>query len=407
MKLYRNIKISRKTLMEHKFRTILALIGITIGVAAVIIMVAIGNGAQKEVLDRIQEMGSNLVTVNSGQVKTFAGRKRQIGNVTTLIPKDAAAILQECPSVSMVAPSQSKKIKVKYSSFTTTTNILGTTPDFPDVRNFSVVNGAFFSEEEEKAALRVAVIGKSVQNYLFEGNDPIGEIIRIGKVPFEVIGVLSEKGVNSDGVDEDDQIIIPLNTALRRVFNLTYINTIYVQVKDKESMDSAVREIGELLRERHRLIRQEKSDDFTIQNQIDVIEAEKETTDAFTLLIAGVAGISLFVGGIGILAIMLITIKERKGEIGLRMAIGARPKEILIQFLAESAMLGVAGGLLGIFIGITVSHSLGIFTDWATEISILSVVISIGFSLSVGLFFGVYPARKASLMDPIDALRSE
>ncbi|MGD9487029.1 MAG: ABC transporter permease [Calditrichaceae bacterium] len=407
MKLYRNIKISRKTLLEHKFRTILALIGITIGVAAVIIMVAIGNGAQKEVLDRIQEMGSNLVTVNSGQVKSFAGRKRQIGNVTTLIPKDAAAVAQECPSVALVAPSQSKKMKIKYSNFTTTTNVLGTTSDFLTIRNFTVSNGAFFSDADDKASLRVAVIGKSIQDYLFEGDDPLGEIIRIGKVPFEVIGVLTEKGVNSDGVDEDDQIIIPLNTALRRVFNLTYINTIYVQVKNKESMDPAVQEIGELLRERHRLIKKGKSDDFTIQNQIDVIEAEKETTDAFTLLIAGVAGISLLVGGIGILAIMLITIKERKGEIGLRMAIGARPKEILIQFLAESAMLGVTGGLLGILIGVTGSYSLGILTDWATEISVLSIIISIGFSLSVGLFFGVYPARKASLMDPIDALRSE
>jgi len=407
MKIYRNIIISRKILLTHKLRTILALTGITIGVAAVILMIAIGRGAQSEVLSRIEEMGSNLLIVNSGQVRIFAGRKRQIVYVTTLTVKDSKAIAMECPSTALTAPAQTKKLKVKYGNLTTSTTILGTTPDFQEIRNFSIDTGSFFSEKENTAALRIAVIGSKVQENLFEGDDPIGEIIRIGKIPFEIIGVLESKGVNADGVDDDDQIIIPVNTALRRVFNLDYINMIYVKIKNSESMRRADAEIRKLLRERHRLERRAKQDDFTIQNQADVLEAKQETTDAFTMLITGIAAVSLLVGGIGILAIMLIAIKERTSEIGLRMAVGARPRDILVQFLSEASILGLTGAAIGLITGLSGAFFLGIATEWKTEISWQSVVFSIVFSLSVGIFFGVYPARKASLLDPIDALRAE
>ncbi len=407
MKNYRNIKITRNALLIHKMRTLLALVGITIGVAAVILMVAIGNGAQKEILDRIEQMGTNLIVVNAGQARVVAGRRRQVSNVTTLTLKDSKAISEECYTVSLTAPAQSKKFKVKYGNYLTNTTVLGTVPEFQDIRNFSTAKGEFFSETENRAGQRVAVIGKSVQENLFNNDDPIGEIIHIGKVPFTVIGVFKEKGVNSEGVDEDDQIIIPLNTALRRVFNISYINTVFIQVKSSKMMNQAVEEIKELLRDRHRLERLSKPDDFTIQSQADVLETEKETSDTFTLLIVGIAAISLFVGGIGILAIMLMSIKERTNEIGLRMAVGARPRDILLQFLSEASILGLFGGLTGVIIGVAGSIIIGFSTEWETAISISSIFVSIGFSLSIGLFFGVYPARNASLLDPIEALRSE
>ena len=393
--------------MLHKMRTVLALLGIIIGVSAVIIMVAIGRGAQKEVLGKIEEMGTNLIVVNAGQVRTFAGRKRQTGNVITLTLRDAKAIKMECPSVRLTAPAQSKKLQVKYGSLSTKTSVVGTTPDFQEIRNFHVAKGEFFTEEENRASLRLAVLGQTVVKNIFENEDPIGETIRIRKIPFTVIGVMQAKGVDINGVDQDDQIIIPINTALRRVFNLTYLSMIYVQAKDNRSIDAAIEEVTELLRERHHLTRHAKPDDFTIQNQADVLKTQKEATNTFTMLIGSIAAISLLVGGIGILAIMLMVIRERTNEIGLRMAVGARKKDILMQFLLESLMLSIAGGFLGIMLGISGSLTIGLFTNWSASLSILSIIIAFAFSLLVGLFFGVYPARRASLLDPIEALRSE
>jgi len=407
MKIYQSLKISRRALLLHKMRTVLALLGIIIGVSAVIIMVAIGRGAQKEVLGKIEEMGTNLIVVNAGQVRTFAGRKRQTGNVITLTLRDAKAIKMECPSVRVTAPAQSKKLQVKYGSLSTKTSVVGTTPDFQEIRNFHVAKGEFFTEEENRASLRLAVLGQTVVKNIFENEDPIGETIRIRKIPFTVIGVMQAKGVDINGVDQDDQIIIPINTALRRVFNLTYLSMIYVQAKDNRSIDAAIEEVTELLRERHHLTRHAKPDDFTIQNQADVLKTQKEATNTFTMLIGSIAAISLLVGGIGILAIMLMVIRERTNEIGLRMAVGARKKDILMQFLLESLMLSIAGGFLGIMLGISGSLTIGLFTNWSASLSILSIIIAFAFSLLVGLFFGVYPARRASLLDPIEALRSE
>jgi len=343
MKIYSSMKISQRALFAHKMRTVLALLGIIIGVSAVIIMVAIGRGAQKEVLGKIEEMGTNLIVVNAGQVRTFAGRKRQTGNVITLIIRDARAISSECPSVRLTAPVQSKRLQVKYGNLNTQTSIVGSTPDFQSIRNFYTQKGEFFTNEENRASLRVAVLGQTVVANLFGSNDPIGETIRIRKIPFEVIGVLKKKGVDINGVDQDDQIIIPINTALRRVFNLTYLNTIYVQAKDSQSLDEAAAEVKALLRRRHHLTRHAKPDDFTIQNQADVLKTQKEAANTFTGLIGGIAAISLLVGGIGILAIMLMIIRERTGEIGLRMALGARRKDVLVQFLLESLIMSLSG----------------------------------------------------------------
>jgi putative ABC transport system permease protein len=242
---------------------------------------------------------------------------------------------------------------------------------------------------------------------LFEGSNPVGESIRVGKVTFEVIGVMESKGVDLNGADQDDQVFIPIRTALRRVFNLPYINTINIQATSTETMGRAAAQSTEILRDRHRLNKQQKPDDFTIQSQADLLEAQRETTDTFTMLIGSIAGISLLVGGIGILAIMLIAIRERTNEIGLRMAVGASRKDIMTQFVIEASILGVGGGLVGILLGILGAVSVRIATSWAVSISPDSVGLAFGFSLLVGLFFGVYPARRASLLDPITALRSE
>ncbi len=407
MKIARSIRISRKQLAAHKPRTALALLGIVIGVSAVIIMVAIGNGAQEEVLSKIEAMGTNLLVVNAGQVQKSAGQQQIRGTVTTLTLADADAIVRECSVVKAAVPVQSKKIQVKHSNLSTNTTVVGTTVEFQEVRNFRVATGIFFTDEENLASRRVAILGQSVVTNLFEGHDPIGETIRIGKVPFEVVGVMEAKGVDLNGFDQDDQIFIPIRTALRRVLNLSYINTINIQTTSAEAMARAVAQITEVLRERHRLNKQRKLDDFTIQNQSDLLEAQRETTDTFTMLVGSIAGISLLVGGIGILAIMLIAIRERTNEIGLRMAVGASRKDIMTQFILEASILGVGGGLVGILIGILGAFFVRIGTLWAVSISADSVGLAFVFSLLVGLFFGVYPARKAAMLDPIVALRSE
>lgn len=407
MKITKSIKISRSQLLSHKLRTGLALLGIIIGVSAVIIMVAIGNGAQKEVLSLIESMGTDLIIINAGQVQRTSGRQQISGTVTTLTLKDADIIATECPDIKIAVPVQTKKMQVKWGNLATNTTITGTTTDFQKVRNFYSEHGDFFTEEDNKASIRNAVLGQTVVKNLFGSRDPIDETIRIGRVTFNVIGIMELKGVDLNGVDQDDQIFIPLQTALRRVFNLTFINTINVQPSSTEKMQNAVIQVSELLRDRHRLERLNKPDDFTIQTQFELLETQKETTDTFTTLIVSIASISLLVGGIGILAIMLIAIKERINEIGLRMAVGASKKDILIQFIIEASILSISGGIIGIIFGVAISIIMSLATKWNLSISIPSIIYSFIFSLMVGMFFGVYPARKASLLDPIEALKDE
>ncbi|MBN2090264.1 ABC transporter permease [candidate division KSB1 bacterium] len=407
MKIARSIKISRKQLLAHKLRTVLALVGIIIGVSAVIVMVAIGNGAQNEVLSKIEAMGTNLIVVNAGQVQKSVGRMQIRGVVTTLQLENAEALQRSLPLIEYAAPVQSKKMQVKFGNLSSNTTIVGTSIDFPNVRNFHPAEGYFFTEEENRASRRVAVLGQTVVKNLFDTAKPIGETIRIGRIPFQVIGVMESKGVDLNGVDQDDQVFIPIKTALRRVFNQNYINSIQIQVVSQDKMVLAQQQIRKLLRELHRLSRRDKEDDFTIQNQTDLLETQRETTDTFTTLIASIAGISLLVGGIGILAIMLIAIRERTNEIGLRLAVGASRRDISLQFVIESAIMSVGGGIIGIFIGIIASLIIAFGTEWATSISLSSILYSSGFSLLIGLFFGVYPAQKAARLDPIVALRSE
>ncbi len=406
MKIYRSLKISQKTLLAHKLRTALALLGIIVGVSAVIIMIAIGNGAEEEVVSKIEAMGTNLVIVNAGEIKTTGGRQFR-GTVTTLTLADVDAIEKNISSIIGAAPIQTKKLQVKYGNLSTSTTIVGSTPNFTSVRNFKIEKGVFFTDMEDKASMRVAVLGAGVVKNIYRNDDPINSTIRIGKVPFKVIGILESKGVDMYGTDQDDQIIMPIRTALRRVFNQTNISSIYLEIDKQDNMEMAVTTVKEILGEKHKLDKKNKPDDFTIQNQIDLIEAQKETSDTFTALTASIAGVSLIVGGIGILAVMLLSIRERTNEIGLRMAVGARRKDIKTQFIFESSFLSIGGGIIGIFIGIMASLSIKYIFDWSIVISLTSIMLSFGFSMAIGLFFGVYPAHRASLLDPINALRSE
>jgi putative ABC transport system permease protein len=406
MKLLKGTKIAIKTLGAHKMRTALAVIGIVIGVSAVVLMVAIGRGAQEAVLKKIQGLGTNLIIVTAGKVRVIAGRPRQTGNITSLTVRDAEALAVESSAIGGAAPFQGKKYLVKYGEASTNTVVSGTTPDFSGIRNFRPAMGRFFTDDEVKASMRVAVIGRTIVRNLFEGRAVIGEMIRINNVPFEVIGVLEEKGVNAIGQDDDDQILVPITTVMRRLMNVIYVNNVYVAARDVSLMDKAVADIASILRERHHL-KPGKEDDFSIQNQMDILRAEQETSETFTMLLGGIAAISLLVGGVGILAIMLISIKERTREIGLRRALGARRKDVLLQFLMEALVLSIAGGLLGAVLGVLGSFVVGWTSELPTSVSVPSVFIAFFFSAAIGLFFGIYPAKRAAELDPIYALRSE
>lgn len=406
MKITKNIIISQKILLTHKVRTALSLSGIIIGICAVIIMVSIGRGTEEKIISQITSMGSNLLIVSAGQVKVIAGRARQTKLVTTLEPRDADEILSRASVVNYAVPAQSKKMQVKYGNLSTKTTIVGTTPDILMVRNYTLSEGRFFDDDENRGMRRVAVLGQTVVKNIFGRQDPVGETVRIGRVPFEVIGVLAPRGLDINGTDQDDQIIIPLKTALRRLFNLTYINTIYVQARDSQSMKQAEAEIRAILRQTHHL-RRGRPDDFTIQNQASVLEAQRQSSQTFTLLTTAIAAVSLIVGGIGILAVMLISVRERTKEIGIRRAVGARKIDILIQFLSESLILSIGGGIIGIVSGISLSAAIAAYAGWPFRIPVELVALSFVCTMGIGIIFGVYPAKKAADLDPISALQFE
>ena len=406
MRLIKGSRIALKAVTAHKLRALLAAVGIVVGVAAVIVMLAVGEGAKREVLGKIQGLGTNILIVSAGQLKSIAGRPQLVGHVTTLDLRDAKAILEECPAVARVAPIQSRKLAVKYGAGTTNTSVVGTSADFPTVREFQTIVGRFFDADEVQGAQRVAVVGQTVLANLGVGRTLVGETLRINNVPFEVIGILEPKGVNYAGIDEDDQILIPISTALRRLFNLTYLSSLYIQAKDEQAMGTGARQVTNLLSERHR-IKAGQPEDFTIQTQTEILEAAQETSQTFSLLLGSIAGISLFVGGIGILAMMVISVRERTKEIGIRRAVGARRRDILVQFILEATALSLAGGFFGSLVGVAGGVLLARATGWPTAISPVAILMAFGVSAAIGIFFGAYPARRAARLDPIVALRAE
>jgi len=400
------IRTALRALRAHKVRTGLALLGIVIGVAAVVAMVAIGQGTRAEVLRKVESMGTDLLTVSAAQLRVIAGRQQQAGAVAiTLTEEDAQAIAEEVPSVAVVAPAQNQRLQAKFEDQITTTSVVGTTPDYQTVRNVHPIAGEFFDEEQGRSSARVAVLGQTVVLNLFAGADPVGETIRLGRVPFTVIGVLEPKGLDISGKDQDDQIFIPLRTALRRVFNLTYLSAIYVSAREADRMEAAATAITDLLRERHRL-RPGAADDFVVQNQAAVLQAQAAVSGTFTLLLGSLGGVSLLVGGVGILAIMLISVRERTREIGIRRALGARRKDILLQFLIETSLLSVIGGVSGVVIGVAAGKVVSLATGWPMLIPWVMALVAVVFSALLGFLFGVYPARKAAALDPIIALRA-
>ena len=394
-----------QAMAANRLRTFLTALGIIIGVAAVVLMVSVGEGTQKQVTDSIRSMGSNLLIVRSGS-RTQGGVRMGAGGTPTLTEMDAQAIAQ-LPGTLMTAPMVTGGVQVIYGPNNWSTSAVGTNANFLRIRNWDLAEGRDFTESEIQGGMRVALIGQDVATQLFGIDDPIGQVIRIKQSPFRVIGLLSVKGQTLDGRSQDDTIIVPLRTAQRQLFGTQFQGTvafILVQAKSDSVMSSLQRNIELLLRQRHHL-GEHAVDDFTVTNMAEVTEAATKITGMLSILLGAIASISLFVGGIGIMNIMMVSVTERTREIGIRMALGARRADIMLQFLMESVIITVSGGIIGILGGIglaLLAHRM--FNIW-TLISSSPVVLAFGVSVAVGIFFGLYPAHKASRMRPIDALR--
>lgn len=406
MKIKPSLTITLTALKTHKTRTFLASLGIMIGIAAVIIMVAIGRGSQQEVMDVIAGMGENLITINAGEMKRRGGRLRLTGNVTTLTPRDADKLLEEVGELEKIAPFESRALKVKYGNFASETQVSGSTHDYMEIRQYRVAQGEFFTEKDLKLSRRVAVIGQTAVENIFGEEDPLGKTLRINAVPFEVVGILAPKGLDTDGRDQDDIILIPLTTLLRRLINQTFVSIIYAKAASKQKIDAAIEGIQAVLRERHQL-NDEADDDFTIVSQLDIEEMKRETTELFTKLIVSIAAISLVVGGIGVLAVMLISVKERTREIGIRRAVGATRADITQQFLLESLVIGALGGGVGVACGVGITLGVNHWGPWVLILDVPSILFASGVCLGIALMFGIFPAVKASRLDPMTALTVE
>jgi putative ABC transport system permease protein len=402
----RNAILSCQILAAHKLRTLLSLTGVVVGVGAVILMVSVGRGAEKRILDRIRGMGTDLIIVNAAPARLMIGRQRTVATVTTLTPEDAHAIAEECSCVVATAPAVNKSLVVRWEGNNTTTTVTGMAADGFRIRNIAFGSGRAFDADEDRTRRRVAVLGPTVVKNLFGGADPVGEQIPIERAPFEVIGVTRPRGIDANGTDQDDMVLVPLETALRRLLNIPYIHTIYIQACNSQRLTRVEREVREFLRQRQRLP-EGRPDTFTIQNQTTLLKTERETAHSMTLLIGSVAGIALLVGGVGILAVMLISVRERTREIGLRRAVGARRRDVQIQFLLEAALLAGTGGILGVLAGIAATHVSAALGIWGTVFSWPAAALGFAFSLTVGLVFGIYPALRAAHLEPIVALRFE
>jgi len=408
MRILASLKVALRALRTNKMRSFLTMLGIIIGVGAVIVMVAIGTGATEMISQQIASMGSNLIMVLPGAT-TSGGARMGLGTVSTLTSDDARAIKEECPAVKEVAPIWGGVTQVVYGNQNWNTGVNGTTPAFFSVREWPMADGRLFTEQEVTGAVKVAVVGQSVVDNLFGSENPLGQIIRIKKVPFTVIGVLDRKGQSARGDDQDDVVYIPLTTSQKKVFGSTLPRTvriILVQAQDLTRMAEAENQVNDLLKQRHRTQPGQLAD-FTVRNLTEIMATAEQSAKIMSLLLGSIALVSLLVGGIGIMNIMLVSVTERTREIGIRMAVGARSRDILFQFLTESIVLSLVGGLIGIGLGIIGSKVMAYFTEWSIVISYSALLMSFSFSAAVGIFFGFYPARKAARLNPIEALRYE
>lgn len=402
------IRISFKALKRNKMRSALTMLGIIIGVGAVIAMIAVGAGAREKIASQISSMGSNLIMVLPGAT-TAGGVRMGSGTQPTLTLNDAEAIQKECPAVSEVAPILNGVAQVVHGSQNWATGVIGTTPGMLTVREWPLDSGRPFTQQDVRNATKVCLIGKTVVDNLFGDDDPIGKVVRIKKVPFTVIGVLSVKGQSPQGQDQDDAIHVPVTTAQKKLFGTAFpgmVRTIMVKAKSTGDLASAEKQIIELLRQRHH-IGQKQENDFTVRNLTQAMQTAEQSANVMGLLLGSIASVSLLVGGIGIMNIMLVSVTERTREIGIRMAIGAKTWDIRLQFIIEAMTLSLIGGIAGIIAGISSSKLISMFAGWTTIVSPFSILLAFGFSGLVGIFFGFYPAYKASLLDPIEALRYE
>lgn len=403
MNLQTSFRIAMRALASNPLRSLLTMLGVIIGVGAVVAMVAIGQGARQATTQQVQSLGSNLLSIFASTAQT--GGIARAEAVQTLTLEDAEAIRSGVPHVTGVSAEINRAAQVVYRNENTNTRVVGVTPEYPTVRNFHPVRGEFFGADDMRNRSRVALVGQTVANRLFAEGDPIGQRIKVRGVTFTVIGVMEPKGATSFS-DRDDVVLVPLTTAQRRLFGTRSVGSIQVQVASEEAMPAAQEALGQLMRDRHRL-GPNRDDDFTIRSQADILQAFTGVSQTMTVLLGGIAAVSLIVGGIGIMNIMLVSVTERTREIGIRMAVGARRRDIRLQFLVESVALSVTGGVIGVGIGIVGSRLINQLAGWATLLSAQAIVLAFAFAVAVGVFFGLYPAQRAARLDPIQALRHE
>ncbi len=403
-------RIALRALEVNKLRSALTMLGIVIGVAAVIATAAIGSGAKQRIQQQIASIGSNTIIILPGSL-TSSGLRMGTGNALTLTESDARELPAQCPNIALAVPMVRGGAQIVYESNNWATIIYGTTPGFLEVRDLSVAEGSSFSQQDVDSANKVALLGKTVVINLFGDIDPVGQSIRIKNVPFTVVGVLAAKGQSPTGQDQDDIILLPISTAKRKVLgiksaNADAVDSIMMQARSGNQIQTAQEESRSLLRQRHHLAASE-DDDFSIRNMEEIFAAQEASSQIMSLMLAAVASVSLIVGGIGIMNIMLVSVRERTREIGLRQAVGAKTRDILGQFLVEAVALAIAGGIVGILFGVTASVIISRIANWNTVVSFSAVALAVFFSAMVGIGFGYYPARKAAFLDPIEALRSE
>jgi len=401
------IRVAFRALQRNKMRAALTMLGIIIGVSAVVAMVSIGQGAQAAVQAQIESIGTNLLFVSAG-AQNVGGVRSGTGDsgTNTLTVEDLEAIRREVPSVSMVTPTVNARGQLVSGNMNWNTSIQGVSEQYPEVRKWTVQSGEFFSDSDVRTAARVVVVGQTIADNLFPGADAVGQTIRVQNLPFRVIGVMAKKGQDQQGRDQDDIAFTPYTTVQKKILGSPRLQVAYVSAVSPDATYTAEQQITDLLRQRHKLTPNEPND-FTVRNMSDIAEAANETNSTMTILLACIAGVSLMVGGIGIMNIMLVSVTERTREIGIRMAIGARSSAVRSQFLIESVVLSLTGGLFGIILGVAVSLAIPAMLGWPTLISTMAIVGSVIFSAAVGIFFGYYPARKAAALDPIEALRYE